>query len=266
MYQMRGQKEPVLREANLFILPELTDLEGIIFELYSKHGGHIKYKLKKHLIHWFDPVTNKPNKAKYRATSIRDGIYFIDYLAEEQSVSIVLDLYNEVFTQVIGQLSLTPEQQGCSPLGVKTPPIDLSIVQGSLDKPYKENQFLHYPTDELIGSRYLFYCSNDKIYEHIYLNQKCYTWHCITGNKAGLADTTPCYYYKVANKLYLLVWKGKNSPYLGLMLIDMNFLRGDGKVCGYEATDVNKLFNLPISPYFTPINEPKRPINPSLRN
>ncbi|UYZ85222.1 molybdenum cofactor biosynthesis F family protein [Entomomonas sp. E2T0] len=266
MYQIKTHDHSVSGRPKEFVLPEVAELEGLFFILYPTHGESIEYHLKKHQIIWFDPATKKQQKADYRATSIRDGIYFIDYILDGQSISMILDLINQTFTEVVAHLSSLPNPNTSKQIQLNIATMDLSITQGSLDKPYEKYQDLHSQTDELIGARFLYYCGFDTVYEHIYLNQNYYTWHCLVGERTGLADTNPCHYYKIADKLYLLIWTRKSSPYMGLMLIDTNFLRADGKVYGYQTSTANKQINLPISPYFSIINKPNVPYGMLLEN
>ena len=62
----------------------------------------------------------------------------------------------------------------------------------------------HEKTSDLVGHRMQWIYSSKDAYEHIYLNESRYTWHCISGNEKGLADTDTCFFYKLAERLYLL--------------------------------------------------------------
>lgn len=248
MYTIKQFRDVKASELIEFILPTLTDLEGIVFELFFTHGGRSKYQLKKQYIHWLDPLSYKPRRAKYRATSLRSGIYLIDYMFERKSFSIILDLHNQIFTKVT---SLLPNHFNKNLIESAPPTIDFSITRGSLDKPYIQDQLLHHQTDELIGSSYIFRYGVDRVYEHTYIDKEHYTWHCLAGNDVGTIDTNSCRYYKIANQLYLLIWVDKTLPSLGLMLLDLEILRGDGKICGY-LPELAGLTNLPIGPYCSP--------------
>lgn len=73
-------------------------------------------------------------------------------------------------------------------------------------------------------------------FEHIYLNEKLYTWHCMAGIEKGLADTDRCHYYKIAGSgtgsdagLYLFIWREKIIPTLGMVLVDFSRMKTTGK-------------------------------------
>ena len=74
------------------------------------------------------------------------------------------------------------------------------------------------PTDALVGKRVQYVYSQTEAYEHIYLNENLYTWQCLRGSEAGLADTDRCHYRRIADELYLFVWREKVVPTLGVVL------------------------------------------------
>jgi hypothetical protein len=64
-----------------------------------------------------------------------------------------------------------------------------------------------------------------------------------------LCDTDRCHYYKIAEQLYLFVWREKIIPTLGLVLIDLQQHRSDGKIFGYAGASFDELSNFPVSSY-----------------
>ncbi len=58
---------------------------------------------------------------------------------------------------------------------------------------------------------------NSDVYEHIYLNENLYNWHCISGSEKGLSETDECFYYKIDSNLYLFVWIEIVIPALGIV-------------------------------------------------
>jgi hypothetical protein len=73
-------------------------------------------------------------------------------------------------------------------------------------------------------------------YEHIYLNERFYTWHCLLGSEKGLADTDRCHYLKLADELYLFVWREKIVPTLGAVVVDFQAMRTMGKIFGHSQS------------------------------
>ena len=99
----------------------------------------------------------------------------------------------------------------------------------------------HLPTDELVGKRVQYVYSQTEAYEHIYLNEDLYTWQCLRGSEQGLADTDRCHYRRIADGLYLFVWREKVIPTLGVVLVDWACKRSNGKLFGYEGSDFGAL-------------------------
>ncbi len=64
--------------------------------------------------------------------------------------------------------------------------------------------------------------------------------------KRGLADVDRCHYVQVAEDLYLFVWREKIIPTLGVILIDLQQMRTDGKIMGYQGSDFGALSNFPV--------------------
>jgi hypothetical protein len=77
----------------------------------------------------------------------------------------------------------------------------------------------------------------------------------LKGVEAGLCDTDRCHYYKIADQLYLFVWREKIVPTLGLVMIDMLNHRSDGKIFGYAGGGFDELSNFPVASYCSLINK-----------
>lgn len=240
-----------------FVPNNVTNLSGKNFTLYSTQGNTVSYEFDTKQITCKEAT--QQYIADYHATLIRDNLYFIDYIYKNLSNSIILDLNKQIFTHILGQL---PSQQDCSEhlyhlalANKELTLVTITIQQGSINKPYTSSTPIHNETAELIGIRNLYRYSPSEVYEHIYLNQNFYTWQCLKGVEAGLADTDRCHYYKIAEALYLFIWREKIIPTLGIVLIDITEHRSYGKICGYATGNFTTLANFPVSSYCTLINK-----------
>ncbi|HSW57617.1 MAG TPA: MoaF C-terminal domain-containing protein [Dehalococcoidales bacterium] len=92
----------------------------------------------------------------------------------------------------------------------------------------------HPRTMDLIGKRIKYTYGHDRVYEHIYLNERFYAWHCLKGAEAGLGDTDISDYFKVAPDIYLFIWREKIMPTFGLVLINLRDMRSNGKTFGLD--------------------------------
>ncbi|KII00219.1 hypothetical protein LP52_02575 [Streptomonospora alba] len=182
-----------------------------------------------------------------RATSLRSGVYLVDGAAGGASTSFVLDLDTGAATCVEGRLpddearqesAYTRIRRGADPTGVTA-----RIVHGGIGGPAATP---HAPTTALVGLRNKYTYSPSEVYEHIYLTPDLYTWHCLSGAEAGLADTDRCHHVALRDRLSLFVWREKLVPTLGLVLIDLDGMRTDGKIFGNEGFDADSVVNFPV--------------------
>ena len=240
------------------------DLVGKTFTLYMEDGTPVENIIKdKEVLKW--EVTDGPGKgekghAEYLATTPRKGIYFIDFLVFDgttKSVSIVLDFNKGIATGVFGWL---PNEEAVKiPMWIRgqkkmrLSPVNVEVWHASIDKPMTQQTERHQQTTDLIGKRIQYNYSARDAYEHVYLNDHLYTWHCIAGNEKGQADTEICFYYKIDENLYFFSWQEKIVPTLGVVMVNLDpeKMKTTGKLFGYEGTDYGKVINLPIGAFAT---------------
>ncbi|CDQ53595.1 moaF [Klebsiella pneumoniae] len=189
-------------------------------------------------------------RAPWRATALRPDILFIDFLDPERdnaSISAVCNLTQRNATLVYGQL---PDEAAARldafsrvEQGLPLTAVEARFVFARLDaQPGPLPGF----TTALVGMRNQYTYSPTERYEHIYLNDNFYAWQCLDGVEKGLADVDRCHYVQVAEDLYLFVWREKIIPTLGVILIDLQQMRTDGKIMGYQGSDFGALSNFPV--------------------
>ncbi|WP_273822355.1 molybdenum cofactor biosynthesis F family protein [Pseudomonas asplenii] len=250
-----------------FILPNLADLQGRTFTLHFANGWQIEHRFERETLSWNAADGHSSGTANYRATSVRPGLYLVDFIKHESgqawSISLVLDTDNAAFTAVIGRMpSAEQTREGLysrALAGKDLTTVEAEFLHGSLDRPWQEGHCPHAPTNELSGLRNHYRYSPSEVYEHIYLNDRFYTWQCLEGVEKGLCDTDRCHYYKIADQLYLFVWREKIVPTLGLVLIDLQQHRSDGKIFGYAGASFDELSNFPVSSYCQVLNRTEYP-------
>ena len=199
----------------------------------------------------------------YTAIMPRKDIYFVDFIVsygDSRSVSIILDMTQKIATVITGILPTA--EAVMTPLIVRAEKrLPLTSVQAifehaSVDRPFTKGTKRHQKTRDLVGERFQWVYSSKDAYEHIYLNENTYTWHCIAGNEKGLADTDRCFYYKIGEKLYLFVWIEKIVPTVGIVLEDLAVMRSYGKIFGHEGYDMNgRITNFAVGSYGTFLNK-----------
>lgn len=199
--------------------------------------------------------------APYAATSLRPGIFLVDFLpagSPPTSVSLVIDITRGIGTAVIGRLPLPMETQKSlyarASEGEELTPVAVEIapfaISGNRSPPFE----WHPATADLVGRRMRYEYGPRDLYEHIYLTERYYTWVCRRGPEQGLADTDRCHYHRIDDDLYLFVWREKIVPTLGVVLLDTAALRSTGKLFGYSGGDFSAVTNVPVGARATLVN------------
>jgi hypothetical protein len=179
----------------------------------------------------------------YEAIHVAPKIYFVDFVKKNQpkvSVSMALDLNTGKTTVLIATV---PEKKEVSQgfidrlgKGVDLSTVKVNILHANVNPTSSDAPVVpHERTSELVGKRIRYTYSSNHIYEHIYLNERLFTWHCLKGLEEGLADTEICDYFKIAPDIYLLTWREKVMPTFGAVLINLKEMRSSGKTFGLDV-------------------------------
>jgi hypothetical protein len=188
------------------------------------------------------------------ATEIRPGIFFVDFinpLQRASTISAVLDLASRACTVVLGQLPT--DEEASQPMlqriaeKKELTSVSATFLHGWIDAP--SDGAGHAATSELVGKRVEYTYSPTERYEHVYLNDKLYSWHCLEGSERGLADTDRCHAIRIAPLLYLFVWREKIVPTLGIVLLDLERMKTTGKILGYRALGSGEITNFPVGAF-----------------
>ena len=240
-------------EKDVNLLPPSNDLAGRSFDLHYEDGSieRFTFETGERLVR-SDLGEEKPPES-YRATTMQRGRYFVDFVSQTDramTISLFLDLEQKIFTSVIGRLPSESEAMMSLPertlRGKELTGVTADFVHGAIDEAIADITPRHNTTADLVGQRIEYTYSPTERYEHIYLNDSFYTWHCLSGAERGLADTDRCHYYKLGEKLYLFVWREKIVPTLGVVVLSLDAMKTTGKLFGYEGDDFARVTNFPI--------------------
>jgi len=240
-----------------YTLPPTGDLIGKSLNLHFENGRFSDCRFEtKNKLHWSaasGAERSRESDETYYGTEIREGVYFIDYVKHVEratSVSLVLDLNIGIFTAVIGQLPTrfqATKNISTRTIGGELTGVRATFLSGSINKPFSKMKTpRHTTTNELVGKRVEYTYSPTERYEHLYLTENLYTWHCLAGAEKGLADTDRCHYYKLSDKLYLFVWREKIIPTLGVLIEDFDGMKTSGKIMGYRGNNFGALSNFQV--------------------
>ncbi len=245
-------------ERDSHILPESEGLAGRRLQLHFENGSQADYQFSdgSHLqrtVRDIGRAGTPPTAASatYSATEIRPNLYLVSFTEPQLRAStLLLDLSAGVGTLVLGRLPT--REQASKPLFERIAAqeeltgVSVEIISGSIDAPFLATTARHARTSDLVGKRVEYTYSSTERYEHIYLNEKFYTWHCLAGSERGLADTDRCHYLKLAPELYLFVWREKIVPTLGIVVVDLRQMKTTGRIVGYEDFEFGALTSFPV--------------------
>jgi len=237
--------------------PSTDDLAGRTLHLHLENGRVIEHRFETGTrLSWEIAAGEGQGRAAeetYFATKVREGIYFLDFIKHLEwatTVTLLLDLNQGIATALTGRLPDEPEGTGSLAerlaRGQELTAVSATFLSGALNVPFTAETPRHAPTEDLVGRRVEYTYSPTERYEHIYLNENFYTWHCLRGSEKGLADTDRCHYYKLAENLYFFVWREKIVPTLGAVVVDFDRMRTGGKIFGYQSGGSGELTNFPV--------------------
>ncbi|MEO5597534.1 MAG: MoaF C-terminal domain-containing protein [Novosphingobium sp.] len=92
------------------------------------------------------------------------------------------------------------------------------------------------PSNLLIGRQLRYTYSSTHQYDHYYITDRYYAWHCLKGPDAGLGDFDECRHIALADDLVLFVWKEKLLPCVGFTIEDHAAMRTIGKIYGANSS------------------------------
>lgn len=195
----------------------------------------------------------KNGTAPYEATEIRPGIVFVDFVPAHEratAVSLILDVREGICTALVG--TLPTAEQARTPLSERLEHnseltgVTATFLAGTIDRPFTETSPRHAFTRYLLGKLIEYSYSPSECYQHVYLNENFYSWHCLEGVEKGLADTDRCSYRQLSDHLYLFVWREKIVPTLGVVIVDLEQMKTSGKIFGYRDFRFDAVSNFGI--------------------
>ncbi|KAL4918210.1 molybdenum cofactor biosynthesis protein F [Aspergillus aurantiobrunneus] len=202
------------------LMTESTQLSGRRLDLVFSGTTRITHHfVDGHVLKWEVVGDGQNGNAEYKAFEVRPNIFFVDFYKPdyEEQVSLVLNLSTGQAIAGSSGFHITNGQKR-----TWTKFSDGSIGGYSSVSPFQ-------PTEDLIGKHVLYSYTPRDAYEHIYLNQGTFTWHCLSGTEKGLADTEPCKMLKLGDRLYLLFWREKIMPVESVVVVDLERMRSTGR-------------------------------------
>jgi hypothetical protein len=257
-------------ERESYSLPATNGLVGQRLQLHFENGWLVEYRFitgsrLERTVRDAHQEREVPDgdAASYSATEIRPHFFFVSLVEPQRRAgtsALLLDLASGVCTLVRGRLPT--REQASQPFFQRIAEreeltaVDVELIAGAINAPFVATTARHDATTDLVGKRVEYTYSATERYEHIYLNEKLYTWHCLEGSERGLADTDRCHYLKLGPDLYLFVWREKIVPTLGIVIVDLRQMKTTGRIAGYEGFDFGAIASFPVGARVRLLNGP----------
>ena len=189
------------------------------------------------------PRAGAGNDEAYEAVRVARDVYLVTLVprgAPRVSVAVALDTAARRATAVIGVLPTLAEARtdliARMRHGLDLSPVRVEIVHAVVDPRAPDEPVVpHARTADLVGKRVRYTYGDGGVYEHIYLNERLYTWHCLAGPERGLADTERCDYLRITPDVVLFSWREKIVPTLGVVLVNTAEMRSTGVLSGIDT-------------------------------
>jgi len=176
---------------------------------------------------------------EYQAFAIAGNMFFVDAMpltTDRCCLNVILDL-GKMNALIVETRFPTPEraQSGVLDRLARTgsqSAVSVRYRQGGIDttltKPFDVSR-------ALIGKHLRYTYSATHVYDHFYHSDKYYSWFCRLGPDQGLGDFEECDVFDLEPDLYLVAWREKLLPCVGIMVENHSSMRSLGKICGADA-------------------------------
>jgi hypothetical protein len=229
-------------------LPTSDQLAGQRLHVRHSDGQRSVYDLRPDGTATWDTASTNGEAARgsgaYEAIEVAPRLLFVDMFASRGaaiSPTLIVDAASGSVATAVTALGPAGAAQTGKASVVQTFSAGSTTNEGSV--PLGER------TRDLVGSRLLYRYSGQHAYEHVYLNDDWFSWHCLAGPEVGQADTDSCSTYRLGESLYLFAWREKVIPCASVVLVNLNEMRSTGKLFGWAqdgVTPVNFTFGAHI--------------------
>lgn len=201
--------------------PRSTDLAGFGWTAVFPDGERIRYDFA------LDTVRSAGERAGCEVFEVDAGLYYAQFqhtADPTRATSLVLDLTGGHALLVRSRIGAATQRPTA---------VSQEFRVGALVgiPPAGEPPA---PTRDLLGRRVLWRYSPGHVYEHVYLTEQWYTFHCLAGPERGLADTDACAYYRLRPGIYLFAWREKVIPCAAVTVADHRLFRSHGALFGLD--------------------------------
>lgn len=234
-------------------LPPSSTLAGTRLSLQAEDGSLVEYDFTNASeLSWKSSGGKMAavGSTTYKAIEARQDIFLIDFVTGEgQDAQNITFVYNKATGDVTTGLSwFVPKAD--------TIRSETLFIQANASG--SENTFGHLRSSGLVGKRIYYRYSDVETYEHIYLSPGTFSWHCLRGGEAGLADTDCCKTFEVTEDLYMFFWTEKVMAVEAVLLVDLREQRSIGRMFCWDHK-LDEPVIIPFNSRLTVLNETTYP-------
>ncbi|MDF5753161.1 MoaF C-terminal domain-containing protein [Spongiactinospora sp. TRM90649] len=198
-------------------------LVGRVVVLYDDHGTRVTHRFGTDTVAW----TRSPGRGDdvsasgedhYEAFRIADDLFYVQFRrtrTPEETISLALDFTSGHALSVTSLIS--DPAPGRPRVRQRFATARIEGIESTMLPPALSTA--------LTGRRVLWEYGPDRVYEHIYLGPRQYTWQCLAGSEEGLADTDECTAYELRPGIFLFAWQEKALPCAAVTVADHRDIR-----------------------------------------
>lgn len=234
-------------------LEATADLDGTNFDITFDNGWTIAHRFGNGSVTWTiieGDGTGETGTHPYRAVEARTNLYFVDFIkgegAHSSDVSMVIDRNDGRVT--VADSSFV-DRDGA--VRMHTELLTGRIVGTGAIEPLRRS-------NELAGKRIYYRYSPTEHYEHVYLNDGTFVWHCVRGAEQGLADVDPAPVYELGDGIVMLQWSETVMPVESFVLVDLVNERSIGRMFCWDGPTLSPM-HLPFDSRLSVLNETAYP-------
>lgn len=234
-------------------LPPTAKLSGTTLVLEAEDGNTVEYTFTSaNELSWKSNggIMASTGRANYKAIEARKDIFLVDFITGEGKKSRnITFVYNKATGASTSGISWFVPRAGETRSTTE-------FVHAK--QPDSAGPIGHKRSTGLVGKRIYYRYSDVETYEHIYLSPGTFTWQCLRGGEAGLADTECCKTFSVAEDLYMFFWTEKVMAVEAVLLVDLHEERSIGRMFCWDHK-LNTPVVIPFNSRLTILNETTYP-------
>lgn len=219
-------------------IPTTSGLVGKEMKLTLDNGESFTLKFTgTNEVQWSDGTDSATDWCE--VIEVADSVYYIDQTFAAKPRTCRTFFVNTQTRQVLSVFTLMREGEiGHEPRAVQ------DFVPGVLGDPsVPPTGFKPRPTRDLIGLRALYTYNPNQAFEHVYLNEKRYCWHCIVGPLKGESDVELHITYKFDINQYIFSWREFGLPVCTVFFHNWDQMKETGKF--FAIGEDGKIANTP---------------------